>query len=211
MGTRNLTLVIHKGKTRMAQYGQWDGYPDGLGMDLAGFLDGVNLDVLRQAIEKCVFVDRKTIEKYYKEAGHDGSPNGVKLDVGDTFKAKHPLLDRDYSGGKALEVILGLVNKKGPIELSDQGDFARDSLFCEWAYVLDLDKEVIEIYKGFNTKNPLMKKDRFYYLQDKAKLTKSGKNLYFPVKLEKSWPIKEFNEEAVGVFIEEANEKEEEG
>ena len=35
----------------------------------------------------------------------------------------------------------GLVNEKA---------FAGDSLFCEWAYVLDLDKETLEIYHGFN-------------------------------------------------------------
>ena len=32
MGTRNLTMVISNGKTKVAQYGQWDGYPDGQGM-----------------------------------------------------------------------------------------------------------------------------------------------------------------------------------
>jgi len=29
MGTRNLTIVTSNGKTKVAQYGQWDGYPGG--------------------------------------------------------------------------------------------------------------------------------------------------------------------------------------
>jgi hypothetical protein len=28
-------------------------------------------------------------------------------------------------------------------------DFAADSLFCEWAYVVDLDAQQLEAYKGF--------------------------------------------------------------
>ena len=34
MGTRNLTKVIDKnGVTKVAQYGQWDGYPSGQGVN----------------------------------------------------------------------------------------------------------------------------------------------------------------------------------
>ena len=38
MGTRNVTMVIHKGETKVAQYGQWDGTPDGQGVTILGFL-----------------------------------------------------------------------------------------------------------------------------------------------------------------------------
>ena len=31
--------------------------------------------------------------------------------------------------------------------------FLSDSLFCEWAYIINLDDEVFEVYRGFN-KNP---------------------------------------------------------
>ena len=35
--------------------------------------------------------------------------------------------------------------------MPDNLDFAQDSLFCEWAYVVDLDAGVLEVYKGFQT------------------------------------------------------------
>lgn len=33
MGTRNLTAVYIDGEYKVAQYGQWDGYPEGPGAD----------------------------------------------------------------------------------------------------------------------------------------------------------------------------------
>ena len=33
----------------------------------------------------------------------------------------------------------------------DSSDFLLDSLFCEWAYIVNLDTEMLEVYKGFNT------------------------------------------------------------
>ena len=39
MGTRNLTLVINQeGEKKVAQYGQWDGYPSGVGAGVLRFL-----------------------------------------------------------------------------------------------------------------------------------------------------------------------------
>ena len=38
MGTRNLTMVIHKEEPKIAQYGQWDGYPSGQGSTALKFL-----------------------------------------------------------------------------------------------------------------------------------------------------------------------------
>lgn len=48
--------------------------------------------------------------------------------------------------------IIGLVNSE---------EFAADSLFCEWAYVIDLDKNTFEVYQGFN-KKPIDKTERFF-------------------------------------------------
>ena len=38
MGTRNLTMVIQDHETKISQYGQWDGYPEGQSLTILSFL-----------------------------------------------------------------------------------------------------------------------------------------------------------------------------
>ena len=42
MGTRHMIAVVNNGKYRVAQYGQWDGYPSGQGVGVLGFLTNGN-------------------------------------------------------------------------------------------------------------------------------------------------------------------------
>ena len=45
MGTRNLTMVIQNGKTKVSQYGQWDGYPTGAGSVILKFFQRNDFDL----------------------------------------------------------------------------------------------------------------------------------------------------------------------
>ena len=65
-------------------------------------------------------------------------------------------MNRD-NGAKILNMVL---KSKGEVLLSDATNFAADSLFCEWAYVIDFDKNVLECYGGF-TKEPVGDDNRF--------------------------------------------------
>lgn len=53
MGTRHIIKIIVDGKTKISQYGQWDGYPTGQGDDIAkyikmGYLDDTFINALRE-------------------------------------------------------------------------------------------------------------------------------------------------------------------
>lgn len=184
MGTRNLTMVIANGKTKVAQYGQWDGYPSGQGTTILAFLHTLaNMDEFKQKVTKCKFISGKELERRYKELGITG--DFMNLEQAARFKAKYPQFDRDMAAEVLQEIYKGNVN-----ELDNSESFAADSLFCEYAYVIDLDKNTFEIYEGFN-KEPLSESERFYYLQAKNKHVAKhrGESQYYPVKHLKTYSL----------------------
>lgn len=161
MGTRNLTAVYFKGKYRIAQYGQWDGYPEGEGLSCLHFArDEMIEELFRQKLLAAHFIAHKDLLALWKQYGmNDGG--WVSCDNANRIKADYPQYSRDMGSD-----ILRLVQDSAPgITLKNDIDFAADSLFCEWAWVIDLDHRTFEAYGGFNTKE-LTENDRFYFLHD---------------------------------------------
>jgi hypothetical protein len=64
MGTRNLTKVIDKnGELVVAQYGQWDGYPSGQGVNMLSFISEHGmLNKIEKALAKCRWIEQAEIE-----------------------------------------------------------------------------------------------------------------------------------------------------
>lgn len=167
MGTRNLTIAIIDQQPRIAQYGQWDGYPESSGLRILEFVRGMNPEHFTSALKRCRFLGDSAKDKAYI-AKVEATPNWPK---------EYPLLTRDTGAD-----ILSLVNAthKGEILLINQLAFAADSLFCEWAYVVDMDRRTLEVYKGFNEK-PLPKTARFYGLKQAG--DNMSRDKYHPIKM----------------------------
>lgn len=186
MGTRNLTMVISKGEFKIAQYGQWDGYPSGQGSVVHAFLTNpdVDLNKFRETLDRCRFIDsskrkQTEIENFLKKIGaENGWMNGEQAEK---YHKKYPYLTRD-NGADILNLVYN-DDSDNLIWLNNSVDFAADSLFCEWAYLIDLDRNVLEVYQGFNTQ-PLEKGQRF------AKLPKDREDSdYYPIRMIKSYDI----------------------
>ncbi len=184
MGTRNLTMVISQEKTKVAQYGQWDGCPEGQGATALEFLRKSDLNKFKEQVDKLSFFTEEEI----KAIDSDGN-----------WKDKYPYLSRDM-GAEILKAIYdGQVEK-----LINKEAFAGDSLMNEWTYVIDLDKNTFEVYEGLNQK-PLAETERFFsYFNHPEHRTEK----YYPVKLAKTYSIAQLPTEEE--FIADFTEKEEE-
>jgi hypothetical protein len=157
MGTRNLTMVVHENKTKVAQYGQWDGYPEGNGLKVLTFLRGVKLDTFKEKLKNIRFMiegDDKRLQEFMTSIG---CPDGwMNEEQSGKYHKAFPYLSRDI-GADILDLVY---ESESEIMLRDSTNFAGDSLFCEWAYLVDLDKNKLEVYGGFNQR-PLGKTQRF--------------------------------------------------
>ena len=75
----------------------------------------------------------------------------------------------ETEGRKTLELLLQF-NQLEEIVTTDSYEFAKDSLYCEWAYIIDFDKNAFEVYKGLNTMG-IRPEDRFFSLMRKVMTT----------------------------------------
>jgi hypothetical protein len=159
MGTRNLTCVVVLNFLKE------------LG-DLADF---------KQKVAALTEVEPEALKALWVECGADPDSDMVGMDVSERFKAKYPQFSRDTGAG-----VLELINEGSVGQVKLTREFARDSLFCEWAFVLDLDNEVLEVHKGFQ-KRP-HKRGRFHDLQPEGRKSVSGDS-YYPVALAAEFPF----------------------
>lgn len=156
MGTRNLTCVVHERTYKVAKYGQWDGYPDSLGIKILKFLlNDFEKESFIQNLNKVHFITDDELNALWKEEGSDDS-GWANMEVSQRFKEKYYYLSRDCNGA---EVLQGIQNSEVEKQ-TNSIKFAGNGLFCEWCYVVDLDKNTFEVYEGFN-KTDLDPTERF--------------------------------------------------
>lgn len=184
MGTRSLTCVVVDNEYKVAQYCQWDGYPGGQGIMVLNFLKKTDKNIFKEKAKKLTWISQEELEKRWVEAGATPGESLVTFDTAEKFKEKHPENSRD-TGALVLTLIQ---NSDEPLKLVNSLSFAKNSLFCEWAYVIDFDRNKLEVYKGFIRK-PLAEDERFFFLQD-------GSNKeFYPIKLVKEFDLDDLPDE----------------
>lgn len=146
MGTRHLTIIFYKGKYVVVQYGQWDGYPEGQGKTVVEFIlvDG-NLARLIRGLK-------------FLRSPTDAEKIEISQAINHLDRIKDPdqqlrfAMQTSRTGAKILQYISDSdVNTpvlKSKYDPMDQLDFIFDYICCEWAYLLDLDENKLEVYSG---------------------------------------------------------------
>ncbi len=147
MGTRNLTMVISGGKVRVAQYCQWDGYPTGQGGDIADFIQGplnvLGLDNFIKKVDKLTWATVEEVKASWSLCGANPDSDMVSLDIAKVHGERFPEFNRDTGAG-----ILKLIAEGKVTKVQDDSEFLKDSLFCEYAYKIDLDTAIVTVIAG---------------------------------------------------------------
>lgn len=142
MGTRGAIGFRIDGQDKIA-YNHFDSYPDGLGRDAVEFIRewlAEGRDKMRKVARAVAVIDTKT-----KPTEAQKERLATVADLGVSERS----LDDWYCLLRKIQGDLGGYLKYGVIP--DGHDFMQDSLFCEWAYVVNLDEFTFEVYRGFQS------------------------------------------------------------
>lgn len=145
MSTRGAVGFKVNGKYKAA-YNHFDSYPYGLGEDVVEFARYLSKNNLveqcrRNAANMSMVDENATPTQVQKEK----LLPFADLQVGRRSEDDFYCLFRNLQGSKILYEIA-----KGTIDcMLDGTNFLKDSLFCEYAYIINLDDETIQFFKGF--------------------------------------------------------------
>jgi len=191
MGTRG-AWGFHKDGETIATYNHFDSYPTGLGEEIKRFIQNNSIDKIDkiaselhpvQADETPTPEEAENLSGYRNENVNGGANEWYNL----LREAQgNP---QAYADDENLRAFI------------DSTEFLQDSLFCEWAYIINLDDGVLEIYRGFNKLPP---KDSRYYNESTFK---SNSN-YYPVNGVAVVPFDVINEFSMSDFENKLNEEE---
>lgn len=176
MGTRG-TYGFRKDGVDKLTYNHFDSYPDWLGRKVVEFCKNHNVEELHKIFDKIVMVNEgdTPTEAQINECIENGFAN---FSVSSGYSTDWYCLLRNCQGD--LEC---LADAENHAYMTNGNNFIKDSLFCEYAYIINLDDEVLEFYEGFQKKP--QKGNRYGITDDRG---------YYPCKLSLTFPLDEIDD-----------------
>lgn len=160
MSTRAAYGFRHKQQDYIS-YSHSDGYPNALGYEileaLTSFTLNKDIEYLRYCIDNVQLIHQEDNHTFTKEEFLSIVERLDNLGIYNNLKSEYSVITEIpaipvlyHTAGKVDTII----DRENAIPyMLDSCNFMNDSLFCEWAYVINLDDQVIEFYRGFN-QNP---------------------------------------------------------
>lgn len=168
MSTRGAWGFILDGKEYIT-YNHSDSYPNGLGLSLIQDFKAIGESKIREQVKNLILVKeneeptKEQIKKLIKYADTSVSTGSLK---------EFYVLLRETQGDMRATLESGF--------MIDSAGFLYDSLFCEFAYIFNLDERTFEIYDGFQEKP---------HTQGRYHKGKQANEKYYPVALIVSFPL----------------------
>lgn len=165
MSTKGI-FGLYKDNVSKLTYMPQDAYPDWLGENLVNFIQNTTIENLNAIFDKIIMKEtNKTHEKIKKSADVIVTGDSLLVNLNNFVDKKITEANnkRDFN----------LLFNQEKIELIDDSNFIKNSLYCEWGYIINLSENIFEIYKG-GQKRPTI--NRYYNLQ--KPLTVANKRFY---------------------------------
>lgn len=186
MSTRG-TIGFRMQKKDKVTYNHSDSYPSWLGINILSFIKDTPEPELKDIASRIELVDEDStpspeqIEAYSKYSD---------TSVSTRTKTDWYCLLRDTQGD---------LNhyRSGVRHMIDYHEFLKDSLSCEWAYIINIDSRELEIYRGYNKQKNLKNGGRY------AKYTVDEDKRYYGVTILATLSlsdIRNMTEEAIKVY-----------
>jgi hypothetical protein len=180
MGTRGI-YGFRKNNEDKLTYNHFDSYPDYLGIAVVDFCKTTNLQKLNDIYDRIVLIDSN--KKPTAEQITD-CLKWANLEVSEQSSNDWYCLLRKAQGDLTAYT-------SGLKYMSKDNDFIKDSLFCEFGYIINLDNNKLEFWKGFQ-KEP-QKNNRYGAKQE---------NGFYPCKLAQTFPLNNIPENIIGIMNE---------
>jgi len=127
MWTRNMIAVKQAWVFKVANYGQWDGYPIGQGEGIRAFLSEVDINIFKEKVSACRAITNEELETILENNGK--------------WVKEYPWLSRD-AGSDILKYIM---EDKSVLKMAE--DCLTPNMWIEWSYLIDLDTMTLNLYR----------------------------------------------------------------
>jgi hypothetical protein len=171
MGTRGFIGFVVNGTEKIA-YNHFDSYPSGLGLDVLKWLRREHPEFIKRKA-----ADLRVVEPDSLPADDDIERLAPYTNLSVGGPSERPTW---YQVLRETQGSPGAMLDAGVIE--DASGYPLDSLFAEWGYVVDLDAQTFEAYRGFQ--KAAHNKGRFA-----GRESTDGDRGYHPCALAASWPL----------------------
>lgn len=144
MATRGL-YGLRKNGIDKTSYNHFDSYPDELGRNILSFIKGHSVEEMNAFYNRIIMVSEQAIPTT-QEIENCIINQSIDLNVSTrSYNDWYCLL-------RYLQGELGALYECKISYMIDEHEFIKDSLFCKYAYIINLDTNKLEFYKGFQTK-----------------------------------------------------------